>query len=72
MQANQHIAMSRQERLNGAMRATGQKNYVHARMQAEQTQMNALLGTPSARLRLAALHTDDRMQQQQQHFSTTK
>ncbi len=73
MQANQHIAMSRQEMLNGAERATGQKNYVHARLQAEQTQMNAHLGTPSVRLRLAvdALHTDYRMQPQQ-HFRTTK
>lgn len=73
MQANLHIAVSRQVRLDNTELATGQKNYVHARLQAEQTQMNAHLGTPSTRLRLAvdALHTDNRMQPQQ-HFRTTK
>lgn len=71
MQANQPIAMSLQERLNGAMRATGQKNYVHARLHAEQAQMNAHAGSAKLRLAVDALHTDYRMQPQQ-HLRTTK
>ncbi len=61
MHAIQHIPLSPKERLSGAERGTGQKNYVHARLQAEQTQMNAQAGTTSARVRLAvnALHADD-------------
>ncbi|MDO8207666.1 MAG: hypothetical protein Q7T38_07600 [Gallionella sp.] len=61
MQPVKHIPMSPEARLNAAERATGQKNYVHARLQAERTQMNAQAGTPSAKVLLAvdALHTDD-------------
>jgi len=62
MQSSKYIPMSPKERLNGAERATGQKNYVHARLQAEQTQMKAqLAGTTSTKVHLAvdALHTDD-------------
>lgn len=60
MQANPHIPLSSNERLNDAERATGQKNYVHARLVAEQMQMNAQAGTPSAKLHLAvkAPHAD--------------
>lgn len=61
MQPDKHIPMSPKERLNAAARATGQKNYVHARLQAEKTQKNAQAGTTSAKVPLAvdALHTDD-------------
>lgn len=62
MQPDKHIPMSPKERLNGAERATGQKNYVHARLQAEQAHMNAqLTGISSGRVPFAvdALHTDD-------------
>lgn len=56
MQQGRDIPISTQEKLDISERAMGQKNYVHARLLAEQ--MNA---QTSAKVHLAAsaLHTDN-------------
>ena len=60
MQQGRDIPMSPQEKLDFAERAIGQKNYVHARILAEQAQMNAQT-SGKVHTTVSALHTDNLM-----------
>lgn len=48
MQQNSCDALNPLEKIASAERATGQKNYVHARLRAEKVQLNARLAGTAA------------------------